>query len=143
MLRIPITVIGYRCERCAHEWVPRCDLSVQPRVCPKCFSPYWDRPRRMSYETFKGTVKSLLIGAGRPLPWMEIRERVGLRQMYPDNRWVHRLEQDIKLVHDRDDDGVIHWGLAKRRKSKTTSPTELKRARGSRTKGAAGMIHVP
>ena len=36
---------GFRCERCEHEWVPR-DKTEEPRVCPKCKSPYWDRPRR-------------------------------------------------------------------------------------------------
>ena len=23
MPRVPITVMGYRCERCSHEWIPR------------------------------------------------------------------------------------------------------------------------
>jgi DNA-directed RNA polymerase subunit RPC12/RpoP len=47
---------GYRCLRCAHEWVPRGielpegkkppEPKEEPRVCPKCKSPYWNRPRR-------------------------------------------------------------------------------------------------
>ena len=40
-----ITVQGYRCERCQHEWVPRRSSTSAPRTCPKCKSPYWDRPR--------------------------------------------------------------------------------------------------
>lgn len=36
---------GFRCERCDHEWVPR-EKDETPRVCPKCKSPYWDRPRK-------------------------------------------------------------------------------------------------
>ena len=36
---------GWRCERCAHEWVPR-EKDKEPKVCPCCKSPYWDRPRR-------------------------------------------------------------------------------------------------
>lgn len=39
-----ITVPGYRCTRCDHQWVPR--RPTPPRVCPTCKSPYWDRPRR-------------------------------------------------------------------------------------------------
>jgi|GEM_PF-5311554 len=35
------------CERCEHEWVPR--EGPPPRVCPKCKSPYWDRPRRSDH----------------------------------------------------------------------------------------------
>ena len=32
---------GYRC-RCGHEWLKRGES--EPRVCPKCKSPRWDRP---------------------------------------------------------------------------------------------------
>ena len=34
-----------KCLRCAHQWVRR-NLNKDPRVCPKCKSPYWDRPRK-------------------------------------------------------------------------------------------------
>jgi predicted Zn-ribbon and HTH transcriptional regulator len=34
---------GYRCERCGHEWRPR-NKKEEPKVCPKCKSPYWDKP---------------------------------------------------------------------------------------------------
>jgi predicted Zn-ribbon and HTH transcriptional regulator len=36
---------GYRCDRCEHEWLPR-DKTQDPKVCPRCKSPYWDTPRR-------------------------------------------------------------------------------------------------
>jgi len=39
-----ITLEGYRCERCGHEWVARC--KEEPRVCPKCKSPYWNVPKK-------------------------------------------------------------------------------------------------
>jgi len=39
-----ITLKGYKCERCGHEWVPR--DKTEPKVCPKCKSPYWNRPRK-------------------------------------------------------------------------------------------------
>jgi len=35
---------GYRCQRCSHEWLPR--GTSEPKVCPTCKSPYWDRPRK-------------------------------------------------------------------------------------------------
>ncbi len=38
---------GYRCERCSHSWLPR-DKDQEPRVCPRCKSPYWNRPRKGS-----------------------------------------------------------------------------------------------
>jgi hypothetical protein len=40
-----VDLIGFQCTRCAHVWVPR-DLNAPPAVCPKCKSPYWDRPRQ-------------------------------------------------------------------------------------------------
>lgn len=39
-----ITLRGYQCSRCKHTWVPRDD--ARPLVCPKCKSPYWDKPRQ-------------------------------------------------------------------------------------------------
>lgn len=41
---IKITLEGYRCERCKHEWVPR--NKNEPKVCPKCKSPYWNIPKK-------------------------------------------------------------------------------------------------
>lgn len=39
-----ITLQGFECERCGHKWVPR--EEGNPRVCPRCKSPYWDIPRK-------------------------------------------------------------------------------------------------
>jgi len=35
---------GCRC-RCGHEWLPR-GPDDKPRVCPRCKSPNWDRPKK-------------------------------------------------------------------------------------------------
>jgi len=40
-----ITLKGYKCERCGREWIPR--KEGKPIVCPKCKSPYWDKPREI------------------------------------------------------------------------------------------------
>jgi len=34
-----------KCLRCGHSWTPRV---AEPRWCPACNSPYWNRPRRSS-----------------------------------------------------------------------------------------------
>ena len=39
-----ILIKGHKCYRCGHEWRPN-NLETPPRVCPKCKSPYWDRPK--------------------------------------------------------------------------------------------------
>jgi len=32
------------CLRCGHHWHP--DSATHPTICPKCKSPYWDKPRK-------------------------------------------------------------------------------------------------
>ena len=39
-----VNMKGLACERCGHTWVPR-NKTASPRVCPRCKSPHWDRPR--------------------------------------------------------------------------------------------------
>ena len=48
-----VLIKGHKCHRCGHEWRPK-NIEVVPVVCPKCKSPYWDRPRRKR----KGNAKS-------------------------------------------------------------------------------------
>ena len=43
-----ITLKGFKCERCGHIWVPMSE--DKPRGCPKCKSPYWDKPRSAEWE---------------------------------------------------------------------------------------------
>jgi len=115
MARVPITVMGYRCERCDHEWMPR-DAETEPKVCPKCKSPYWNTARKaksmMTYEDFSGAIKKTLAEAGKPLTWTEVRTAAKLPQKFPNNQWVHQMEKDIGLVREKDKDGVIHWQLS-------------------------------
>lgn len=50
------------CERCKHTWTPRIyrGKEEEPRVCPKCHSPYWKEKRRLKYDwerTHKKVIK--------------------------------------------------------------------------------------
>jgi hypothetical protein len=116
MARVPITVMGFRCDRCGHEWIPQ-KIDNPPRVCPnpKCHSPYWNAPpkraRRMTYEDFRAKIADVLRRAGTPLTWTEVRTKASLPQAYPNNQWVHRMETDIGLLRRRESDGIIHWLL--------------------------------
>lgn len=44
-----VEFLGCRC-RCGHEWLPHGNNAPggfsRPRVCPKCKSPNWDRPKK-------------------------------------------------------------------------------------------------
>lgn len=115
MSRVPITVMGFRCERCGHEWIPRGQAEELPRVCPKCRSPWWNRPRKamMPYDEFKTRVVQAIEAAGRPLTWTEIRTAASLPQLFPNNQWVHKLEKDVGLHRQRSGNGIIHWELKK------------------------------
>jgi hypothetical protein len=114
MARVPITLMGFRCDRCGHEWLPR-DANIEPAVCPKCKSRDWNRPPRsmMTYENFSAKVRATIKTAGLDgLTWTEIRTQAGLAQLFPNNQWVHRMERDIGLIRNRDAHGIIHWKLA-------------------------------
>lgn len=112
MARVPITVMGFRCERCEYEWIPR-DETQEPRVCPRCKSPYWNTPRRAAtattYEEFRYQIRRVL-EAENDLTWTEIRTRAKLPQKFPNNQWVRRLEDEIGLTREKEN-GVIHWRL--------------------------------
>lgn len=49
-----VLLMGCRCERCAHEWLPR-DKDKDPTVCPSCKSPYWNKPRRGTADSSSST----------------------------------------------------------------------------------------
>lgn len=113
-LRVPITVMGFRCERCGHEWIPRTESGGdEPRICPKCKSAYWNQPRKAAttYEAFSKSIADALIKAGHSLTWTEVRTAAGLPQAFPNNKWVRRMESDIGLKRSRDAHGIIHWQL--------------------------------
>ena len=42
---VRVTVDADQCCRCGHIWIRRFK-GRDPRVCPKCKSPYWNTPRR-------------------------------------------------------------------------------------------------
>ncbi|MHA1827128.1 MAG: hypothetical protein ACTSX6_00620 [Candidatus Heimdallarchaeaceae archaeon] len=45
MAKVQLKVWGYHCERCGHEWIPRIKTQ-EPIICPKCKSPYWNKPKK-------------------------------------------------------------------------------------------------
>jgi len=42
MSKKEIKVYECKCERCGHSWITRSE--DVPVVCPKCKSPYWNKP---------------------------------------------------------------------------------------------------
>lgn len=113
MARVPITIMGYRCERCSHEWAPK-SFKPEPKVCPKCKSPYWNTPKgkaMMTYEDFRSKIQEVLRSVSGDLTWTEIRTAAKLPQAFPNNQWVHKMENDIGLQRQKDSHGIIRWKL--------------------------------
>ena len=45
-----ILIEGFQCERCSYRWAPRQGTTVEPKVCPKCKSRFWNKPRQKSRQ---------------------------------------------------------------------------------------------
>ena len=45
MARFKRTVPAWKCDRCAHIWIPR-SWRAKPIKCPSCSSARWDATRR-------------------------------------------------------------------------------------------------
>ena len=65
----------------------------------------------LSYEAFRDQIQRTLEASTVPLTWTEIRTAARLPQAFPNNKWVHRLEQDIALVRAKNVHGIILWQL--------------------------------
>jgi len=62
MVKVPITVMGFRCDRCRYEWVPRSEGGEEPRVCPRCHSASWNVPPsgRLTENELASIVEAIL-----------------------------------------------------------------------------------
>ena len=56
-----IKLIGQQCKRCEHTWLPR-EALQEPRVCPKCKSPYWNRLRQNRIKEEIGDQENVISG---------------------------------------------------------------------------------
>ena len=50
-----ILIEGFMCERCLYRWAPRHGAKREPTHCPKCKSPYWNKPRKLDIAPEKRT----------------------------------------------------------------------------------------
>jgi hypothetical protein len=64
----------------------------------------------LTYEDFRDKIQETLKKSGS-ITWTEIRTIARLPQAFPNNKWVHRLENDINLKRNKDSHGIIKWSL--------------------------------
>ncbi len=78
MAKTEITVPGYKCERCGHEWKPR--RKEEPTVCPKCKSPYWNKPKTLKQsDTDKKKKRGRIKKQGSGSKRITIKDKVAER----------------------------------------------------------------
>ncbi|MDG6991100.1 MAG: hypothetical protein JRM99_06725 [Nitrososphaerota archaeon] len=66
---------------------------------------------KMSYEEFREKVKQTLQYSDKGMTWTQIREKLKLDQVVPNNKWVRQMEKDIGLMRVKRSDGVIVWRI--------------------------------
>ena len=54
---VNVLILGHRCYRCTHAWVPR-NISEVPEICPKCKSPYWKKAKTRFTKKEKAKLKT-------------------------------------------------------------------------------------
>lgn len=64
---------------------------------------------KMSYEEFREKVKQTLQYQDKGLTWSQIRAKLKLDQVVPNNKWVSKMEKDIGLQRIKEKDNKIIW----------------------------------
>jgi hypothetical protein len=64
---------------------------------------------KMSYEDFRQKVRDTLQYSDKGMTWTEIRSKLKLDQVVPNNKWVRQMEKDIGLMRVKRSDGIIVW----------------------------------
>jgi antitoxin component of MazEF toxin-antitoxin module len=72
------------------------------------------KPRRvittkLTYQEFRDKVRQTIQYSDNGMTWTQIREKLKLDQVVPNNKWVRQMEKDIGLMRVKRSDGVIVW----------------------------------
>ncbi|MHB8602019.1 MAG: hypothetical protein ACYC6W_09690 [Nitrosotalea sp.] len=65
---------------------------------------------KMSYEEFRDKIKKVLEYSDKGMTWTELRNRLKLDQVVPNNKWVRELEKDIGLMRLKEMRGIV-WRI--------------------------------
>lgn len=66
---------------------------------------------KLSYEEFRDKIKQTLQYQDKGLTWSEIRAKLELDQVVPNNKWVSKMEKDIGLQRIKEKDNKIIWRI--------------------------------
>lgn len=68
-------------------------------------------PTMSSYKKFKKQIEEALRAEPKGLTWTEIKNKLGMSQKVPNNKWVRMMEKDIGLIREAVKDRGIVWKL--------------------------------
>jgi hypothetical protein len=91
--------------------------SVDPEKTSLIFKPGENQPKpkrrvistKLTYDQFKTKVKQTLQYQDNGMTWTQIRDKLGLDQVVPNNKWVRQLEKDIGLERVKQKDNQVVW----------------------------------
>jgi len=95
------TGITLVCLRCNHSWLRRC-LAKLPGTCPRCCSPYWNRPRKGEQVSQPTAISKAAAPKSRPLTRAEGLQAAykvisGLRG-YRKNFDYRTIQSDLNFI---------------------------------------------
>ena len=67
---------------------------------------------KIPYPEFRDRVRQALQYSDKGMTWTEIRAKLKLDQVVPNNKWVRQMEKDIGLMRVKRSDGVIVWRVS-------------------------------
>jgi len=80
-------------------------LVIKPLINPP------SKQQKTPYEEFRDRIQEALRTEPKGLTWTEIKQRLGLPQKVPNNKWVRMMEKDIGLVRETDKERGVVWRL--------------------------------
>jgi hypothetical protein len=71
--------------------------------------PIKSKEPKMTYAEFRDKIKEILEYKDG-MTWTEIRSKLGLEQVVPNNKWVTQMQKDIGLIRLKDSKKIL-WRL--------------------------------
>ncbi len=110
-----VNAIEWECLRCGHKWVGR--TKSEPKRCPKCKSPYWNKLRKQTpvmyneesinspkevIGNFLGGLKNMVDENAQLRHENAQLKEINLNHLRDEKRWAEMIAEWQELVSRRD-----------------------------------------
>lgn len=65
---------------------------------------------KMSYNEFRDKIRDSLLYNDKGMTWTELRNKLKLEQIVPNNKWVRQMENEIGLIRTKEIRGIV-WRI--------------------------------